>query len=133
MTNFNNLVPGGGLTAHERSGGHILTRHVGLTEAQLADRIANEGLRTTSSFTDRATAEEAIAEAIGANQSAIDSWLSVTPTRPLTVRSTASSAVGISLRRGAASVVSANRVLVVLNPDPSSTLGYYILTAYIQP
>ncbi|GGA52516.1 hypothetical protein [Okeania sp. KiyG1] len=38
-----------------------------MTEAQLANKMANEKLRTTSYFTTRVTVEEAIAETIIAN------------------------------------------------------------------
>ncbi|NEQ35989.1 MAG: hypothetical protein F6K40_06695 [Okeania sp. SIO3I5] len=36
------------MIGHLKQGGYTLTRHLGLTEAQLANRIANEGLRIPS-------------------------------------------------------------------------------------
>jgi len=133
VTNFNNLVPGGGLTAHELAGGHTLARHIGQTESQLANRLASEPKKTVSSFTDRAVAEQAISDTIKANQLTIEAWLNANPTTNLSIEYTASNPVGISLRRGSTSAVPAYSVLVVLKPAPSSSTKYYILTAYIKP
>jgi len=36
------IVPGGGLAAHEGAGGHLLARHVGKAEADLAARLTAE-------------------------------------------------------------------------------------------
>ncbi len=53
-------ILGGGLDFHEAAGGHTLERHVGKTEAQLAQRLASETrISAASSFTDRSVAEAA--------------------------------------------------------------------------
>mgnify|MGYP000386227044 CR=1 FL=1 len=41
--NATNRVPGGGLSAHEGAGGHLIARHVGRTEQQLIDRANGVG------------------------------------------------------------------------------------------
>lgn len=134
MTNFSNLVPGGGLTAHELAGGHTLVRHVGLTEAQLANRLATQTtLPKASSFTNREIAEQAISDAINANQALISSWLSSGASKLQLNPYTASSSLGSSLARGATSAVPAQKVQVILKRDASLPLGYYILTAYPEP
>lgn len=134
MTNFNNLVPGGGLTAHEAVGGHTLARHVGQTPAQLTNRLVNQNrLPSVSSFTDRVIAEEAIATTINANSSAITAWLNICSAKNLTIRYRLSEQLGIVLDRATNVPIPANQVVVVLCPSPSLPLGYYILTAYLEP
>ena len=51
-------VPGGGLKAHEKAGGHLLARHTGKSEADLIERLEQQrGIRSASSFPDAAVAE----------------------------------------------------------------------------
>ncbi|MDF0553646.1 RNase A-like domain-containing protein [Kamptonema sp. UHCC 0994] len=134
MSNSSPLVPGGGLTSHEQAGGHTLAKHVALTEAELANRLANDPKpMITSTFCDRSTAETTISEAIQANELLISAWLSKNPTQALRIRYNFSSPIGISLARSATNTLPANRVSVVLKPDANSPLGYYILTAYPEP
>ena len=39
-------VPGGGLKAHEKAGGHLLARHTGKSEADLIERLEQQrGIR----------------------------------------------------------------------------------------
>jgi hypothetical protein len=40
------LVHGGGLRAHENAGGHVLARHVDLSDPDLLQRLARNGLFT---------------------------------------------------------------------------------------
>ena len=133
MSNSSRLVPGGGLTAHENAGGHTLARHVGLTVAQLASRLANEPVPIASSFRDRTIAEAVISEALDANQAAITAWLSGNPSNIERFRYTASSQIGMCIYHGSVSPVPAINLIVVLKPDASLQLGYYILTAYPEP
>lgn len=134
MNNFSNLVPGGGLTAHEAAGGHTLAQHIGKTEAELAGRLAtNLRLLIASSFSDRSTAEQAISEAINANQPLILSWLSGRQTRLQLLPYIATFPVGVSLIRGSSGLIFVYQVEVILRRDSTLPLGYYILTAYPQP
>ncbi|MFE1747138.1 RNase A-like domain-containing protein [Coleofasciculus sp. H7-2] len=132
VTNFSRLVPGGGLTAHELAGGHTLARHIGQTQAQLANRLASEPRRRlVSSFDNRSIAEEAIANALTANLTVINTWLSLSGGGSrLSINHNASIVVGTSLVRGASTTVPVANVTAVLVRDASSLLGYYILTAY---
>ncbi|MCT7950481.1 hypothetical protein NG798_11830 [Ancylothrix sp. C2] len=134
MNNFSNLVPGGGLTAHEAAGGHTLAKHVGKTEAELASRLAtNPRLLIASSFRDRSTAEQAISEAINANQPLILSWLSSSKTKLQLLPYIATFPVGVSQIRGSSGLIFVYQVEVILRRDSTLPLGYYILTAYPQP
>jgi len=133
MPDFNNLVPGGGLTAHESAGGHTLARHLGLTETELANRLtAQIALPRASSFTNRETAEQAISDAIDANQTQINNWLAGTAAR-LQIQYTAANSIGITLTRSATSTVPAQNLQIILRRDSTVPLGYYILTAYPEP
>ena len=123
-------IPGGGLDFHEAAGGHTLERHVGKTEAQLAQRLASETrISAASSFTDRSVAESAIAEAISRNQSAIDSWMKSRGNR-YTIDYNANRIIGITLRRRASKATSASRMKIVLQRSDKLPPGYFILTAY---
>ena len=129
----NPLVPGGGLIAHELRHGHTLLRHVGLTEAQLAARLAaKRGLPAASSFTNRAAAEQGITAAIQANQSNISTWLA-SGGASLEFSYNAGLPLGIYLARGAPSAISASRVTATLLRDPASSMGYRILRGFLNP
>lgn len=133
MTNFSKITPGGGLTAHESAGGHTLARHVGLTEIELAKRLATQiTLPRASSFANREVAEQAISEAIDANQTQITNWLTGSSAR-CQISYTAISPIGITLARGATKTVAAQNIQIVLKRDSSVPFGYYILTAYPEP
>lgn len=73
---FSYLVPGGGLTAHEIAGGHLLNKHVGLTESDLVGRLTAEPrLSAASTFFNRAEAETDISEAINLRSTEINTWV----------------------------------------------------------
>lgn len=131
MSNSPSQVPGGGLVAHEQAGGHTLAKHVGKTEAELQARLAQEPRSRVSTFTDYSTAEAIIAEAIADSQTTILAWLSTNPSQTLTISYTAKRTAGFYLVRGTTTLVPSSHILVVLKPNPSLVLGYYILTAYI--
>ncbi|MEG4322537.1 MULTISPECIES: RNase A-like domain-containing protein [unclassified Microcoleus] len=125
-------IPGGGLDFHEAAGGHTLEKHVGKTEAELAQRLANDKrISGASSFTDRSVAETAIAEAMDRNQSAIDSWVKKGGNR-YTIDYNANRTIGISLRRRASKATPASRLKIVLQRSTNLSPGYFILTAYPQ-
>jgi len=123
-------IPGGGLDFHEAAGGHTLERHVGKTEAQLAQRLASERrIFAASSFTNRSVAEVAIAEAMNRNKNAIGSWVKSRGNR-YTIDYNANRIIGITLRRRASKATSASRLKIVLQRRAKLPPGYFILTAY---
>ncbi|VXD24093.1 conserved hypothetical protein [Planktothrix serta PCC 8927] len=133
MTDFTNITPGGGLTAHESAGGHTLARHVDLTETELANRLATQiTLPRASSFLNREIAEQAISDAINANQTQITNWLSGNSSR-LQINHTATNPIGVTLTRGAPSTVPDHNLQILFRRDSTLRLGYYILTAYPEP
>lgn len=126
------LAPGGGLKVHEALGGHTLARHVGQTPDQLRARLDKySGLFATSTYTDRAAAEAAIAEATDANQAAIDAWLQTTKGK-LEIDHVHDGPVGVRLARDADAPVPVNGSRLVLLRAPASSLGYRILTGFPQ-
>jgi hypothetical protein len=126
------LVPGGGLQAHESAGGHLLLKHVGRTEKQLAERIAGEGLPRAGSFSNRTVAEHVVSEAIEANQTAISLWLNGPKDAPLILVHVARNPVGHVMVQGAARAVETCRFKLVLL-KANSALGWRIFTGYPMP
>ncbi|CAH0165153.1 Putative deoxyribonuclease RhsC [Pseudomonas sp. Bi123] len=73
---FSEIVPGGGLAAHEAQGGHLIAKHIGRTDLQLAQRLeAEPTIPAASTFPDRAIAESAVARALSENKKRIDKFL----------------------------------------------------------
>jgi hypothetical protein len=128
------LAPQGGLRRHEDAGGHTLDpnkAHVGATDQQLFDRLANEPhLRVVSSFYDRAAAERAASENLAGNRNKIQSWLNTSPARnkPFDWDHNGWN-VGRQAPQGSTvSDVSGSKL--VLRPDPRMPEGYRIQTMY---
>lgn len=119
------------LTTDERRGGHTLTRHVGRTDDELAERLRREpGISAASTYTDRATAERTVTRVLTRERSRIDAWLARSGNRPnlaLNYRGTRD-VIGRSLERGARGPVSCLDAVVVLRWDGRD--GYYVLTSY---
>ena len=131
------LVPAGGLSVHERLGGHALARHVknGATSAQieaaLASRLAADAsIPAASAFLSRSVAEKAITEALESNQAAVCAWLSGRAGR-LVLTHRASESVGLVLARGTTTVTTSRTLVVVLDRlPPQAPLCFIIKTAY---
>lgn len=119
------------LARDEALGGHTLARHVGRTEAELRARLARErSLAAASTFSDRESAEEAVALALTAHAARIERWRRRGPHRPnLTLDQRAPSGVqwGTTLRRGDRRPRPASSARVVLRARGD---GFYVLTAY---
>jgi hypothetical protein len=126
------LVPGGGLTAHEKpiGPGHLLKKHVGESYEDLARRLAKEPIDAASSFTDRVVAERSVKETIDANKGKIADWLASGSKTPLAISHTMSEPLGISVPRGVPVGVPASNVRVILVRDATFPDGYAILTGY---
>lgn len=115
---------------NEERGGHILERHVGKTEEQLKQRLAEEPhIPVASSFRDESTAEQAIAAAVEKNEAVISQWLK-RPMAPLELQHKGDVGLGIAIDRSSATVRSSRVARVVLKPDARG--GFYVLTAYLR-
>ena len=126
-------VPGGGLKAHEKAGGHLLARHTGKSEADLIERLEQQrGIRSASSFPDAAVAEVVVGVVIASRQKQIAKWLRGDEER-LTLDFTANKPVGIMVTRRSMTAVPVSSVRLVLERDPEfAPLGWRILTGYPQ-
>jgi len=126
-------VPVRDLSFDESMGGHTLARHVGKTDAELRDRLRRERqISSASTYTDRATAERAVAAALASAGAKLTAWQSRKGSRPnLVLRyvDRAGRSVGRSLFRGQQKALPCDRVLVVLRWDERSS-RFYVLTSY---
>lgn len=123
-------VPGGGLEAHERAGGHLLSRHVGKSAEQLRQRLQSDSrISAASSFSDKKSAEAAVAAAIAANQKKIASWLKGQEER-LVITYRSGNPVGISVGRNSGRARDVTGVRLILVRNPRFVGGWHILTGY---
>jgi hypothetical protein len=126
------LAPGNryDLARDETRGGHTLERHVGKSDAELRQRLENESIATDSTYTDRTTAEMAVAAAVRENSSKINRWLHRPGGHSNLVLDYDSNSmpVGRSMRRDDTQSFPCSHAVAVLkwrSPD-----DYYVLTSY---
>ena len=124
------LIPGGGLLAHEKAGGHTIERHVGKSEQFLRDRLATDKkISAASSFYDQATAETAISRVLEHNSVKMSGWLAGKAPRA-TLTGTLERPVGISIPRGRSNATHVSGVRIIVERAPNMPTGYKIVTAY---
>lgn len=125
------LAPGGGLTAHELKGGHLIDRHVGKTDEELLERMkSNPKITGSSTFKDRATAEKVASEVLTDknNKKIIQSWLSNPQSKStLVLEYQGIEVIGRGVKRGSTTVENKTNARIVLKKDGK---GNYILTGY---
>jgi CDI toxin RNase A-like protein len=121
------------LSVDESMGGHTLARHVGKTDAELADRLRREPqISSASTYTDRGTAERAVGAALAFAGGRLSAWQNRTGRRPNLVIhfvDRAKQPLGRSLSRGRQASVPCDRALVVLRWDERFD-RFYVLTSY---
>ncbi len=111
-------------------GGHTLQRHIGRTDDELRERLERERhISAASTYTNRATAEHVIAEAIRQNQDRIQHWLERSSGHPnLVLEYHSDQQVGRVLNRGEShSIPCSNAIAVLKWAEPNR---YYVLTSY---
>ena len=118
------------LSRDEAAGGHILRKHVGQTEEQLRERLERDrGISGASTYTDRATAEQAVGAAIAQSRERIQRWLNRAGGHPnLVLDYDSETPIGRTINRGERQSRPCTHALVVLKyagPD-----DYYVLTSY---
>ena len=118
------------LSRDERAGGHILRKHVGLTEEQLRERLERErNITGASTYTDRSTAEHVVGAAIAKSQDRIQNWLGRPGGHPnLVLDYDGDEAIGRTMNRGEHQSRPCTHAVVVLKY--SGPNGYYVLTSY---
>jgi RHS repeat-associated protein len=129
---YSEIVPGGGLRAHEARGGHLIEKHIGRSDAQLAQRLEDEPwLGRASTFYDRATAEKAMSSVIATNKAVIARFLQNRDTQ-IIISDSVPYPVGVVLRRRASTVMPVSGVYLLLRKDQRMPDGYRIHTGYTE-
>lgn len=124
------------LAEDERVGGHTLERHVGLSEADLRRRLADDPrLSRASSFPTQAVAEAVVNETLRRNAQRIAAWLRDDPQdgRPRAFHLNTSQVLGHGVARGDRRYMALRRATVVLRKTWRLDRGFYVLTAYPTP
>ena len=121
------------LGADERCGGHTLARHVGKTDAELAQRLRQQDIAAASTYPDQDTAELVVGAALARERDRIASWRPGSGRRPnlaLRFRGDPRGApIGRSLRRGRPRAEPCVDAVVVLRWDDRRA-GFCVLTSY---
>jgi hypothetical protein len=122
------------LAADERCGGHTLARHVGRTDAELAERLRRQpDIAAASTYPDRQTAEIVVATAIARERARVATWERRSGRRPnLALRfrgEPGTPPIGRSLRRGRPRPEPCTDAVVVLRWDERRD-GFCVLTSY---
>lgn len=122
------------LAADERCGGHTLARHVGRTDADLAERLRRQpDISAASTYPDLYTAESVVGTTIARERGRIASWERRSGRRPnLALRFRGDPArppIGRSLRRGRPRPEPCTDAVVVLRWDERRD-AFCVLTSY---
>jgi hypothetical protein len=114
----------------KRRGGHTLARHVARTDDELRERLGRErNISTASTWTDRATAEAVVGEALATERGRVESWTRRGfPRANLALHYNAGRVIGRSLRRGDSRTVDCSNAVIVLRADGPES--FYVLTTY---
>ena len=122
----------GWLKAHEHSGSHTISAHVGKSVTALRRRCLEEGRPICSSFRNQADAERVLATVFRRRRDEIDDWLTNTSRAQWKVEDVLPGPTGMSVRAtGPAEEV--NGVRAILVRDSSMPDGYRVLTSFPQP
>lgn len=118
------------LARDEERGGHTLKKHVGRSDEQLQERLREErNISAASTWTDRETAEETVAEALRAERGRVGNWMRRGyPRANLAVHYDAGRVIGRSVRRSENQSVDCTSAVIVLRADGPD--GFYVLTTY---
>lgn len=117
------------LSTDEQAGGHTLRKHVGRSDDELRERLDQESISASSTYTDRSAAEYAVGNALQQGQYRIEQWLARSGGHPnLVLDYRGDQPIGRTLHRGDSGSQPCNDAKVVLRWLSSSE--YYVLTSY---
>ncbi|TWR60264.1 RHS repeat-associated core domain-containing protein, partial [Pseudomonas marginalis] len=123
-------APPGVLTTHEKAGGHLIEKHVGRTDEQLAARFESEPhIPASSTFKTLEEAEAIVSKSLTAHQQEITTFLSGNKEK-LLIKGSSSQPVGVSILNGAKKSVPVYKFLLVIKRAPKMPDGYLLLTGY---
>lgn len=127
------LASGRDLARDESLGGHTLSRHIGRTDAELRARLSREpGISAASTWTDRATAERVVGDALDGLKNRVSQWVARRGARPnlaLRFHSLDARPIGRSVERGERAARDCRDAVIVLRWDERRR-DYYVLTSY---
>jgi hypothetical protein len=117
------------LQRDEQLGGHTLRKHVGRSDAELWERLAQEPhISAASTWSNRDLAEQTVAAALRDQAARIAEWQARGERRAnLALYYQADREIGRSLERGASETVPCRAAVLVLK---ASGDGFYVLTTY---
>jgi hypothetical protein len=120
------------LAAEEAAGGHTIARHVGRTEAQLAERLLQQpGIPAASTFKTLAQAERVVAQALRANRAAIKEWAkTAAPGTKKTFSYAAGRVIGQGIVRSTGKMTDMTNVVFVLRKVVAQNRIYFVVTAF---
>lgn len=132
---FSRLVPGGGLVAHEKAGGHLIQRHIAKTDQELINRVnSNSRITGASSYAGRTAAEDFTARILDARSPDIANWIQSGPNRPKAFDLDFGTEVtGRYFDAQGINVIDVNAARVVLIPDNNLPAGFRIQTGFPRP
>jgi CDI toxin RNase A-like protein len=121
------------LSIDESMGGHTLARHVGRSDAELAERLRREPqISSASTYLDRQTAQRVVGAVLASRRGEIAAWQERAGRRPNLVLHYVSrdgASIGRSLGRGRREPVPCPRAIVVLRWDDRRD-RFFVLTSY---
>lgn len=126
------------LGVYEKHGGHTLRRHVDTKPGDEFRRILREGVAAAGRFSNRATAQQCVAQAVGTHSDAIRAWLSSPDADvPYTCVQDMGRVIGRCLTwddisRGVTIARPVTAVRLVLRRRPDLAGGFTVVTAYPQ-
>ncbi|MHC8322723.1 RHS repeat-associated core domain-containing protein [Pseudomonas sp. GB2N2] len=127
---YSEIVPGGGLGAHEARGGHLIAKHIDRTETQLRDRLrAEPHIPIASTFPSRTAAEATVSGVMSTNETMIEEFMKGNA-RKLVITQPMSAPVGVGVVRSSGRLEPLAVVKLVLQKERSLPSGYIILTGY---
>src|SRR5579862_976354 len=110
--------------------GHTLKKHVGRTDQQLIERLAEERISSASTYSDKETAERCVGIALAENRERVQSWLRGTDNTRMTLDYNGDPAhpIGRNVHRNSTQSKPVHRAKVVLEKDGRG--GFFVLTTY---
>ncbi|OPB22265.1 type IV secretion protein Rhs, partial [Pseudomonas fluorescens] len=128
--NLTKKTASGVLTTHENAGGHLIKKHVGRTDEQLAARFESEPhLPASSTFKTLEEAETIVSKSLATHQQEIIEFLSGTKDK-LLIKDSANEIVGVSMLSGTKKSIPVYNLLLVIKRAPKMPEGYLLLTGY---
>ena len=123
------------LVAAEAEGGHTIARHIGLTEAQLNQRLTQQlKIPAASTFKTLKDAERFVGDAVRANKSSIKDWAKgALPGQNKAFIYNAGRPVGHGVVRGVGKIQDMSKLVIVVQKVKESNRVYFVLTAYPKP